>query len=380
MLLAGLGCLLSGALPGPAAWGLAQRTVPVLLFVLAMTLVTELADDAGLFRTLTGSLARWAGKRGSVLLLWVMVLGLSVLSTIFLSLDTTAVLITPMVVLLALHARLPAMPFALTTVWLANTASLLLPVSNLSNLLAQHRLNYSPWQFASALWAPALIGIIVPIAALWLLFRKDFRGSFTPEPAPRPRDRTLLLICAVVVAVLLPLLVSGIPVEYPALAAALVLLLAFALRRPGALSWRMVPWRPLMLAAGLFLLVETLQSRGLPQLLAAISGPGEGYLPLLQLAGLGAASANVVNNLPAYLALEPVADSPIRLAALLIGVNLGPLLTPWASLATVLWHERLKNLGVEVSWLRFAGLGLLLVVVLIPLAVLALWLSAGLPG
>ena len=71
-------------------------------------------------------------------MLWLLVVLVAALSTIFLSLDTTAVLLTPVVIVLARHAGLNPLPFALTTVWLANTGSLLLPVSNLTNLLAQH--------------------------------------------------------------------------------------------------------------------------------------------------------------------------------------------------------------------------------------------------
>jgi len=90
------------------------------------------------------------------------------------------------------------------------------------------------------------------------------------------------------------------------------------------------------------------------------------------LSATGVAGANVVNNLPAYLALEPVAESPLRIAALLIGVNAGPLITPWASLATLLWHQRLTALDVELSWRRYALLGLLVVPLTVIPAVLAL--------
>ncbi len=92
---------------------------------------------------------------------------------------------------------------------------------------------------------------------------------------------------------------------------------------------------------------------------------------------MGTGAANAVNNLPAYLALEPVGGSPARLAALLIGVNLGPLVTPWASLATLLWHERLRSLNVEIRWGGFAVAGVAAVVLTVPLAVVALWLTTG---
>jgi arsenical pump membrane protein len=371
-----------GLLPPADLGELVARTVPVLLFVLAMTLVTELADEAGVFRAVTDWISHRglaADGRGSVLVLWLFVVALSALCTIFLSLDSTAVLVTPVVVLLALSARLPPLPFALTTVWLANTCSLLLPVSNLTNLLAQHQLDTSPLAFAGLVWAPALVGLLVPAALVWLLFRRDLRGRFRPRPSKPPTDRALLRTAGITVVVLLPLLVSGIPVALPAGAAAVFLLIVFLVRRRSALRWGMLPWRPLLLASGLFLAVQTLQVHGLAALLAGWSGTGNGLVELLRLAGLGVLASNTVNNLPAYLALEPVADSPVRLAALLIGVNLGPVISPWASLATLLWHERLRALGVSVSWRGFAAAGLILAAVLVPLAVLALWGASGFP-
>nr|BFF13402.1 hypothetical protein GCM10025699_47050 [Microbacterium flavescens] len=56
---------------------------------------------------------------------------------------------------------------------------------------------------------------------------------------------------------------------------------------------------------------------------------------------------------------------------MLVGVNIGCLVTPWASLATLLWHSRLSSMGVEVSWGRFMLAGLGIAVVAVPLAVVA---------
>ena len=352
MLLAGCAALLTGLLPWPAFQELAARTVPVLAFVVAMSLVTELVDDAGLFRVVTERLA--ALGRGRVFLLWLLVVGLATVSTVFLSLDTTAVLVTPVVVLLAVHARIPPLPFALTTIWLANTASLLLPVSNLTNLLAQDRLNLSPAGLRRAGLGAGAGGDPGPDRAAVAGVPEGPAGRYGPQPVHKVRDKVLLYSASGVMVLLLPALVSGVPVQFPAIAAAAVLLGLFLWRRRSALRWSMVPWRPLMLTSGLFMVVEALHANGLTQFLSGIAGSGEGLPALLQLAGLGAGAANAVNNLPAYLALEPVGDSPVRLAALLIGVNLGPLVTPWASLATLLWHERLRSLNVEIRWGGFA--------------------------
>ena len=366
----------TGILPWRDTLVLADRVVPVLGFVAAITIVTELAAEAGVFTALAGRLARWG--RGRRILLWLFVLALAVVSTIFLSLDTTAVLVTPVVVLLALHAGLPPLPFALATVWLANTASLLLPVSNLTNLLAEGRMDVGgPAGFAALVAAPAAVGIVVPVIVLSLMFRRELRGRYSAPSVEKAPDRTLLLVSAIVVAALLPLLVSGLPVWIPATVAAVVIVVLFGIRRPGALNLTLVPWQPLGIAVGLFVLVETAHARGLTAFISNIGGSGTDLLSLLQLSALGTVSSNAINNLPAYLVLEPIGHSPVRLAALLIGVNLGPLITPWASLATLLWHQKITGLGVTLSWPKFMLAGLGVVLLTVPLATVALWLVAG---
>ncbi|GEC77044.1 hypothetical protein GCM10010213_32090 [Microbacterium maritypicum] len=130
-------CVVTGFLPRADAGALGARIAPVLGFVVAITIVAELARDAAVFDVVSQRLARWG--RGRVLALWALVVALAVVSTVFLSLDTTAVIVTPVVVVLAQSIGVSPLPFALATVWLANTASLALPVSNLTNLFAAPR-------------------------------------------------------------------------------------------------------------------------------------------------------------------------------------------------------------------------------------------------
>jgi Na+/H+ antiporter NhaD/arsenite permease-like protein len=374
LLVLGAVAVVTGLLPLADVGVLWDRVWPILLFVIAVTVVTELAAEAGVFSVLAQQTARWG--RGRAWLLWVLVALVATLSTIFLSLDTTAVLLTPVVIVLARHVGLSPLPFALTTVWLANTASLLLPVSNLTNLLAQHTMgNPSPLVFAALTAVPAAVAIVVPAVAVFLIFRKPLLQRYMPEARDPIVDDVLFWCCAAVVIALLPALVSGLPVWLPASAAAVVLLVLFAVRRPSVLRFGMLPWQLIVLASGLFLFIEALHSIGLGALLSTVSGSGESPAALLRLAGTGMLGANAIDNLPAYLALEPVADTPVRLVALLIGVNAGPLITPWASLATLLWHQRLSALDVEISWRRYMLLGLVVAPLTVGSATLALALT-----
>ena len=170
----------------------------------------------------------------------------------------------------------------------------------------------------------------------------------------------LFRIAVAVLALLLPALVSGVEVWIPASIAAGILLIATAVRRASALGPRLIPWPVLLFASGLFLVTEsTPVLSAVDAVVAPLAGAGSAAVDLGLLAALGATGANLLNNLPAYLVIEPFAGEPLRRAALLIGVNAGPLITPWASLATLLWHRSLVQHGVEISWWRFAGLGLI---------------------
>ncbi|MDQ1058289.1 arsenical pump membrane protein [Arthrobacter globiformis] len=380
LLVAGAVAVVTGALPLADLAALIDRVAPILLFVVAMTVVTELASEGGVFLWTARRLRHWG--RGYSVVLWLFLAVFATLSTIFLSLDTTAVLLTPVVVGVTRQAGLPPLPFALMTVWLANTASLLLPISNLTNLLAQHSLNgISPAGFAALMWAPSLAAILVPVVFVGIVFRRDLRKRYSRIPVVRIRpdqefgegsmpataDRVLLGATALVLALLLPALVSGAPVWIPALAAAVVLGVVFALRRPRVLRVSLVPWSLLLFASGLFLVMETARHLGASVLVGQLAGQGQGFLDLVRLAATGAAGSNVLNNLPAYLLAEPLAQTPQRMAALLIGVNAGPLITPWASLATLLWHDRLVRMNVLITWKGYALFGLIVA----PLTVLA---------
>lgn len=357
---------------------LAERVLPVLAFLVFITVVAEICDLAGVF----DEAAHWAARaaRGRVLVLWALVVGLACLCTILLSLDTTAVLLTPVAIAVATQVGAAPLPFAVTTLWLANTASLLLPVSNLTNLLALHHfslLGLSVTDYVRLLWAPALAAIVLTVAVVWLLHRRELRGRYDRPPRAEPHDRTLMVVSAVVAAALAPAFVAGLTPAWPAGIAAVALLAATAWRAPELLRRVSVPWRAAVGIAALFVVIDLALRHGLAATLTTAVGSGTAAPDLLRLSAIGAVASNGINNLPAYLALEVTADtSPVRLAALLVGVNAGPIVTVWGSLATILWAQRCRSAGLSVSWRRLAGTGLLCAVVAVTGATLALAATA----
>ncbi|MDR6143792.1 arsenical pump membrane protein [Microbacterium foliorum] len=368
-------CIVTGVLPPSDAGALGARIAPVLGFVIAITIVAELARDAAVFDVVAQRLARWG--HGRVILLWLSVVVLAVISTVFLSLDTTAVIVTPVVVVLAQSVGIPPLPFALVTVWLANTASLALPVSNLTNLLAARSIGDDPLAFLALSWAPTLVGVLVPVVILTLRHRRTLFGGYRTPTGGDPSDRVLFWAASGILLLLMPLLAVTHDVWIPATVAALVLIVVFGIRRRHVLRLSLVPWQAIGLAAALFVVVETAHANGILDFLSVLATSGHAPAELLRLSAAGALAANGVNNLPAYLILEPTAGDPVALMALLIGVNLGPLITPWASLATLLWHHRVVSLGVEIRWGSLMLWGAIVAVPTVLVATLVLAFVAG---
>ena len=352
---------------------------PVLLFAIAMSAVAGLARQAHFFHASAHYVRRLA--RGSDLALFLIFCGLVILCTVFLSIDTAAVMLTPAAVALAMTEGKSTRPLTYAVIWLANTASLLLPVSNLTNLLALQRgdgagaLATGTLGFAGLTWIPWLVCAAMPILAILVLewreisspgrTREPLSADRIPEPNPvlmpsereeraEIRDRGLLIRASIIIALLCLALALGVTPWIAGTLAAVALALS-TLATPGVkLPSGLIPVKMMTLVIGLFFATDVCAS-----LARSAFGALELTNPAL-IAGAGVIGANAVNNLPAYLALEPAVSGAQGLLALLIGVNAGPIITPWASLATLLWYEQLVAEGQGVNWWRFIRRGAIL--------------------
>ena len=379
LLVVGILCVPTGLLPADEAADNLRRITPLLLFLGSVIVLATLTTHAKVFDVIAARLAIIG--RGNYVALFLLCVAFAALTTIFLNLDTTAVLLTPVFLALAPRARIAALPLAMTTIWLANTASLLLPVSNLTNLLAADRVALEAPEFAARMWAPQVAAIAATMLFLWVCYwRRGERGSdryLPPEPVRLETTQQRHLFRVAGAACLLfvlavPFVHSGI--GYAAAAAAGIVVVAFALFDRSRLRLGLVPWQLLIFVTGLFLVVPTLARHGLAEVMTTLVGTDPNGLGVFRAAAAGAGLSNVINNLPAYTAGEAVvpAANHDQLLALLIGTNVGPIVTPWASLATLLCLESCRRNGLRISMRRFTLTGLGLVAVALPVSVLAL--------
>lgn len=382
LLLAGLLCVLTGLLPRAEAAANMRRIGPLLLFLGSVIVLAELTRQAKVFDVIAHRLAILG--RGHYPALFFLCVLFASATTILLNLDTTAVLIAPVMLALAAPAGIPPLPLAMTTLWLANTASLLLPVSNLTNLLAADRVALTATGFASKMWAPQLVSIAVTMPCLWIWYWRRGRRQadrYVPPQPIRPanfRERALLFTTAgACLLFILAIPVVGDRIGIAAAIAAAIAVAAFAVFDRTTLRLSLIPWQLLVFVIGLFLVVPTLSRYGLDHLMRALIGTDPGSAGAYRSAAAGAALSNLANNLPAYTAGEAVVPAANRnqLLALLIGTNIGSVVTPWASLATLLCLEFCRTHNVRVPMPRFVLTGIALAVVATTGAVAALMVT-----
>ena len=386
--------VVTGLLIWPDAAAEITRLGPTVGFLAAVLVLAHLADAEGVFAW-AGSLLR-RGRRGSdesrfsdveclqrdfsdmPTRLFRRVFGVAAVTTAVLSLDATVVLLTPVVVRTARRMRVAAAPAAYVCAHLANSASLLLPVSNLTNLLAVAATGLTFVHFAGLMVLPQLVTVVLEYLVLRWLFRRDLRHPAEVPAAELPGTPVLALV--VVGATVLGFGVAsllGVPPVWPAAAGVLVLGVRQLVSGRTSVREQVVaanlPFG--LFVIGLAVLVLALQLHGLEQLLHDLLPDGDDLPALLSVAGISAVLANVVNNLPATLALVPVAAAggvPTVLA-MLIGVNLGPNLTYAGSLANLLWRRVLGDHAPDTA--RFSAVGLATVPLTLAAATTALWLA-----
>ncbi|HEY0396150.1 MAG TPA: SLC13 family permease [Candidatus Elarobacter sp.] len=356
------------------------RGLDVFAFLIGMMALAEFAREEGVFDWVASYAVRRAGGSRSRLLL--IVYGAGVVTTAFLSNDATIVVLTPAVIeaIARTDARPHAYVFACALV--ANAASFTLPIANPSNLLffADTMPPLGAWLASFGLASIASVGLTYAVLAL--LFRGDLAAPLTVTDGVAPAPRMLAsaaLIGSAAVLVVTSSLNGPLGMVTLALGLAAALLAMTRERTAPVAIARGVAWSVVLLTAGLFVIVEVLDTAGaasLPRTLFAWASHQAAPLAQVGVAVTTGLASNLVTNLPVGLDLGKYVGAshpPAALsAAALVGVNVGPNFTVNGSLATLLWLRVLRRAGIRMTPWHFASVGIVVTVpALIAAALLA---------
>jgi arsenical pump membrane protein len=359
-----------------------------LLFLLSLLALSLLIGKSGFFDWCAIRCARIA--KGDAHSLYRNAFVAGAIITAVLSLDTTAVMLTPIMLALVRRLKVPAAPYVVLCGFVANVGSLLLPISNLTNLLFADAFHQTFAAFAARMIVPQLAALVTTFAVLRWRFRRDLPNRFEiealPEPASVVPHRTYFLTCigvlmAVLVCYFLAPLMGLEPYVFAFAASGVLALAAMLSGRVQVGAVAEIAWDVFPFVIGLFIAVQGLENLGI---VAASSTwlaemkPGSAE-KLLTTAAATALASNLMNNLPAALIARSVllrshAHMGTVLAAL-VGTNVGPMVTPFGSLATMLVLAFARRDGEEVRTGELVLLGLWAVPVIVVITVLALALT-----
>ena len=347
-LLACLGAIGAGiaavADPGAARMAVAQDWSPFVL-VAGLLLIGLVANEDGLFAAAGYQLARTSRSGG---LLFAGAAAAVGVVTAALNLDTSVAFLTPVLVYTARSRGAGEAPLLYGCLLLSNAGSLLLPGSNLTNLIVLGQLHLTGGRFFARMWLPWLAALTATWAVVGFLERREMQAEAGEPARPDPPVLGLGLAAVALATVLVVALRSpAIPVAAAGAAAIGIRLLR---RRAALRDIAEVLGVPVL--AGLFGVAVALGSLG-----RAWSGPAIllSHLDSWATAAVAAAASVLVNNLPAASALA--ARTPSHPFALLIGLNLGPNLFVTGSLAWILWLRAARTAGARPSIVRASRLG-----------------------
>ena len=332
-----------------------------LVLLLGMSLISAYLYLAGFFEWTADWVLRVA-KTPQRLLLY-LTLTASILSALLVN-DTICLMLTPLVVAVVVRGRLLLLPYLLALAMSANIGSTCTLVGNPQNMIIGHLSKIRFTSFSLSLLPVSLAGLTVEFAILSFAFRKTLRaGSIQPGEVPqRPLDRRLMALTLGILTLVFAGFVAGFNLSWTALAGGtLVMVLA---RRDTHAVLKLVDWNLLFFFAGLFIVVEGLNSTGLPDqiynhlrgLFGSSAGPQAWNLAWFSLVG-----SNVFSNVPFVLVagkwIPGFANPELMWKVMALATTFAGNLTILGSVANIIVVESARQ-HIKIGFWDYAKIGI----------------------
>lgn len=366
---------------------MAAIDLPVLTLLFGVLLIAAYLDEAQFFRYAAYLVLLRARSARS--LLWGLTFVAGGLSALLLN-DTVCLVLTPLVVVVCVEAKLPVLPYLLALAGAANLGGVVSFSGNPQNMIIGRAAAGVP-SFAGylALTLPVGVACLAGNAALlaWLFGKQLPRGPLLDRELPRPAfDKVLAGKALAALALFFGLSLAGEPLPGAAMLAAAALLVVA--RVPPRRALAKIDWSILIFFAGLFVVVEGVRRTGLLDdafaRMAPVIARGDltGDAVFVGLVTLG---SNLVSNVPLVVIavqwIPRLPDPAWGYVMLAVASTLAGNLTLLGSVANVIVFETAGPRG-EIGFRRFAKYGAIttLVSLLIAFAILALERATGYAG
>ncbi len=360
------------------------------LSFIGIIILSMVLDEIGFFEWCALKMAKFSNGSGMKMFIYSILLGAFV-SALFAN-DGAALILTPILLakmrILKLNMK-SIIAFLLAGGFISDSASLPLVFSNLTNIVTANYFDIGFSEYISNMLIPYIVSVFISIVFLWLLLRKDIPKtvdiSLLKEPSSVIKNDTLFKLSWAFLALLIVGYFIGDAYDLPVAVFALgggVIFLIIATMFKTVEPVRIIkeaPWQVVWFSIGLYIVVYGLKNAGLTDYLALILQDLSTRSDTVAIVGTGFIAAflsAIMNNMPTVMimdiALQDIPNQALAYANI-IGCNLGPKMTPFGSLATLLWLHVLAKKGVNISFAQYSKFGLIitppvLLVVLLSLA------------
>ncbi len=346
------------------------------LAFIGIIILSMVLDEIGFFEWCAIKMAKLSRGNGHLMFVYALLLGAFV-SALFAN-DGAALILTPILLakmkILKLDAK-TIIAFLLAGGFISDSASLPFVFSNLTNIVTANYFNIGFGAYLNMMWLPFVVSVVVSIALLWVVLRKDIPSLIDVELLKNPDDvlksKPLFYLSWLFLALLIVAYFIGdsydLPVSLFALGGGVIFLLLASIAKsvePLHII-KNAPWQVVWFSIGLYIVVYGLKNAGLTNYLSIVlqelATKGD-TIAIVATGFISAFLSAIMNNMPTIMimdiALKDVAN-PILAYANIIGCNLGPKMTPFGSLATLLWLHVLAQKGVKIGFWQYSKFGLL---------------------
>ena len=347
------------------------------LAFIGIIILSMVLDEIVFFEWCALKMAKFSNGNGIKMFIYSILLGAFV-SALFAN-DGAALILTPILLakmrILQLNTK-TIVAFLLAGGFISDSASLPFVFSNLTNIVTANYFNIGFVEYFLKMIIPFIVSVIASIVFLWLILRKDIPKTvdvtLLKEPKSAIKNMNLFYFSWLFLGILLVGYFIGdaykLPVSVFALGGGIIFLLiaTFSKAVEPKHIIKEAPWQVVWFSIGLYIVVYGLKNAGLTDYLTIVLENLAKNGDTIAIIGTGFISAflsAIMNNMPTVMimdiALENIPNQALAYANI-IGCNLGPKMTPFGSLATLLWLHVLAKKGVKISFWQYSKFGLII--------------------
>ncbi|MCF6340574.1 MAG: arsenic transporter [Sulfurimonas sp.] len=346
------------------------------LAFIGIIILSMVLDEIGFFEWAALKMAKFSNGSGHKMFFYSIILG-AIVSALFAN-DGAALILTPILLakmnILRLNTK-TILAFLLAGGFISDSASLPFVFSNLTNIVTANYFDIGFAEFFSNMIIPYFVSVIATMIVLWIVLRKDIPQTVDIDLLKNPeeviKNKALFNFSWFFLAILLAGYFIGdiydIPISVFALGGGIIFLLIASLMKtvePKQII-KEAPWQVVWFSLGLYIVVYGLKNAGLTDYLTEILVYLNSQSEVVAVVGTGFLAAFLsafMNNMPTIMvmdiALTNIANEAMVYANI-VGCNLGPKMTPFGSLATLLWLHTLSKKGVHIDFWTYSKFGLI---------------------